>query len=566
MSWFFGYTGVHNPSIENYIGSINNAPGFKVIGSKNIKLIFNENDDNILYDLESSGKGIVISGMPVYDQKLLDISEIRNISWPNGKATDGHFAAVRFDEHSIELFNDPLGLRDIYTKREGENIIFSTRIDIIIKYSGTHEINLKELSTLWLLPHQISWGTLIKGIEKLGPGGKLVIKNNDVNFRRVDWHPDFTTRTNTNDFYSNLHEAVTLPFRYGCNLNLGLSGGIDSRVLLQILLSSRYKNWGTHTFGDESLPDGFIAKKISDEMGLKHYFLKNSEPELNSLFENYSLQLGLSASVSEMINYPFYSFLKDEGYTVIDGAYGEIFRRAYLNRFLFTGREALLNKDVSKIFSLLTKEKAGIFNTDVNIKLTEFAKENVNQILNELDSPADIGAENWLDMFFIKTKVANVSGPSQALLDTISFSYMPLIQPSVLSSGFSLNPSEKKNESFFKSIIKNGNNNLSSYPLVKDNIYYPFGLNMFSSRVLQKIKKRLGFVYKNKTKYRILLGLRNYAQDRLNSQDVRSFDMYDIKKIDALIRGYYEGGKIELSAQVEWWITFEIWRESISKG
>jgi hypothetical protein len=88
---------------------------------------------------------------------------------------------------------------------------------------------------------------------------------------------------------------------------------------------------------------------------------------------------------------------------------------------------------------------------------------------------------------------------------------------------------------------------------------------MFSSRVLQKIKRKFGLTYKNNARYEMLMSLKTYAKDKIHSQDIKSFDMYDFKKIEGLVNGFYDGKNMKLSGSLEWWITFEIWRESLTK-
>ncbi len=137
---------------------------------------------------------------------------------------------------------------------------------------------------------------------------------------------------------------------------------------------------------------------------------------------------------------------------------------------------------------------------------------------------------------------------------------MPFIQPSVLNKGFSLEFSEKKNGKAFLQIISSGKK-LDKYPLVKDQIIYPFSSNIFFTRFYQKLKRKMGLIYKDDIQSELLIRLKSFVLDKINSQDVKKFDLYDYNKISNLASNYYGGDK-SLTNNLTWWITFEIWREN----
>ena len=160
--------------------------------------------------------------------------------------------------------------------------------------------------------------------------------------------------------------------------------------------------------------------------------------------------------------------------------------------------------------------------------------EHISNILESLPSPELIGKENWLDTFFIKTKVTNISGPSQTLLDNICQAFMPFIQPSVLNRGFSLDISEKRNGKLFWEIIIDGEK-FNKYPLVKDQIIYPFNKNLLFTRIYRKIKRKAGLVKNDNVKLDLLFRLKSFVLDKIESQDVENFDLYNYDKVSKLV-------------------------------
>jgi len=569
MSWFIGYTGKNNPILGQYISSIN-LERIKEIKPENLTLIFGGKQENLLFNFYDDSTGWIVSGIPIYTKndnlKFVNKNDFEKLFLNKElKLTDidGHFAGIKWDKGKVTFFNDQLGLRDIYYLQFNSNFLFSTRMDWIAKFNKTNKIDFENFSTSWVLPHQISWGSIIKDIDKLKPGQIITISGNKLEKNDSPWQPNFEIESSSEEFLQALDNFIKLASLEDEKINLGLSGGIDSRVLLQLLFNKNTRDFGTHTFGTQLTADGRIAKKIVDDYKLDHRFFSVSFPEedqlIKNLYKNIS-QLGLSTSIFETLNYPFYKQLDNLNYIIIDGAYGEIFRRAYLNRFLILGRKALLYKEAETIFSLLKRQKADIFNDGITSQIEYSTINQISNILDILPDPKLIGIENWLDTFFIKTKVANISGPSQTYLDNICRALMPFIQPSILNYGFSVNINEKKNGRLFLNVINEGKK-LNKYPLVKDQIIYPFSSNIFFTRMYQKVKRRMGLIHSDNTKINLLSKLKNFAFNKINSSDVKNYDLYNYNKVSNLVTNFYNGNTT-LADELIWWISFEIWREN----
>ncbi len=569
MSWFIGYTGKNNPILDNYISSIDFGEKNK-INREDLNLFYGGKQENLTYIFNSDSTGCIICGIPIYPEegeqkftKQCNPDNWLNIDGINSKNINGHFAGIKWGRKLITFFNDQLGLRDIFFLKYDSNYLFSTRLDWTARFNRKNSVNIEEFSTSWILPHQISWGCPIKNIIRLGPGGIIKISSEKLEKNNFSWMPDFNISGSSSEFIDALNNFLNMFPRESIKINLGLSGGIDSRVLLQLIYNNHITNFGTHTFGGRFTADGEIAQRIIDDYKIEHHYFTVLFPEtdllLNNLYKNVS-QLGLSSSIFETLNYRFYKELDELKFSIIDGAYGEIFRRAYLNKFLILGKDALLSKDVKTIFKLLRREKSDIFNDELAVQMENYAMEHILKLLESLPDPKLIGIENWLDTFFIKTKVANISGPSQTLLDNICHAFMPFIQVSVLNRGLSLDITEKKNGKLFWQIIIDGEK-FNKYPLVKDQIIYPFNKNLLFTRIYQKIKRKAGLIKSDNVKLDLLLKLKNFVMDKIESQEVKNFDLYNYDKVSNQVWNFYNGNK-SLADNLIWWITFEIWRES----
>ena len=320
MSWFIGYTGKSNPIIDNYISSIDLCEINK-INTENLNLIYGGKQENITYSFNSDSTGKIICGIPVYPQesepwftkqynsdKWLDIERI------NLKNINGHFAGITWNREVITFFNDQLGLRDIYIQQIDSNFLFSSRMDWTARFNRKNSVDIEEFSTNWILPHQISWGCPIKNIIRLGPGGIIKISSDKLEKNNFSWMPDFQITSSSTGFTEVLNNFLNMLSSESIKVNLGLSGGIDSRVLLQLIYNNNITNFGTHTFGGKFTADGEIAQRIINDYKIEHNYFTVSFPEtdllLNNLYKNVS-QLGLSSSIFETLNYRFYKELDE---------------------------------------------------------------------------------------------------------------------------------------------------------------------------------------------------------------------------------------------------------------
>ena len=109
------------------------------------------------------------------------------------------------------------------------------------------KLDLFQFGSSWLLTNQLSKKSVLSGIDRLGAGGTLTLENNTYSITNNNWSP---ASENIVSFSSILEKLALLPLNSPYKLSLGLSGGLVSRSLLSILLSSKYKNWHLHSFGN----------------------------------------------------------------------------------------------------------------------------------------------------------------------------------------------------------------------------------------------------------------------------------------------------------------------------
>jgi len=141
---------------------------------------------------------------------------------------------------------------------------------------------------------------------------------------------------------------------------------------------------------------------------------------------------------------------------------------------------------------------------------------------------------------------------------------MPLVQKNILYILFGLSEVEKKNGKLFKELIRQNSIKLTKYPLVKGNIVHPFNSSSIRARLHSRVKNRLGLGFQSKQPIELFNSLKEFINDTIRSSKVRSYDLYDQKKIDRIAKDFSSRGD-EYCQEIDWFLSFELFRQGILK-
>lgn len=483
---------------------------------------------------------------------------------------DGHYILLSWDLDRIIFVTDKLGLRDFYYCSDTRgNIFFSTRIDWLAKLIPT-EINFDEFGSRWLLFNQISPNSVLKNITRVIGGESIKIDRNtkkifftknklSTSTQHLDYQPS--------SFDDQLSELISFPLAES-EISLSFSGGLDSRLLFSYLLDNKKGNWDAHTFGEENHPDAVIAKRICNDFGISHRQIEIPQPSPERFIlelKEYVGQTIVNNCASSFLQLRNYNGLDSESQIVIDGGFGEIWRREFFNRFLLLGSKFILNKDIEKIIPHMSLHRADIFSEEVKRVMIEGNKKQLEIIFSELPSPDKIGLENWVDLFASKTRITNYYSHEQSRLDLIITSYMPFLQPSILNGLFATPVNQRKNGKLFRTLLKNNAENLAKYPLVKGQMEVPFWMNTLQSRVWNLIRKKILRKSANMERRRkLFMEMTPLILDIFNSKSVKECDFYNHKRISRLIENLNKRNyEARILNELDWWLSFELFRQQI---
>ncbi|MBS1911323.1 MAG: hypothetical protein JST22_05000 [Bacteroidetes bacterium] len=486
---------------------------------------------------------------------------------------DGHWAIVRWNAETAECFTDGLGLRELYFGAIDSSICVATRPDWVARSRGGADADFASLEGRWLLFNQIGYGSGVSGVHRCGPGGRLSVRAGRVaGHTSTPWQPHFRGRGTEHALMRAADSLRAVCDERPGDVSLGLSGGIDSRLLLALMLENGAHTFVAHTFGEAADPDVDIAGQLAHAAGVEWSRIRtgNGDPQaMLARAREYVVQTALVEPASSAIRLGLYSSLRRAGRVLVDGGFGELVRHRYYRRIALAGRDALLRRDARRLLPYLRSQRAAIFLPDVAATLERGALDNLQAVLDALPDIGRIGVENALNLLAVRTRIPNYGAPEQARLDAIVPNLMPCAQPSLLQELFApWMPSAIRSNRAVREVIRHAARrhvipDLARLPLVAGGVLYSLGEPAFTVRLRavagRMLRRRHQATVTASHRDIFLQQLREYMFDLVHSESVAGYGAYNVAAIRNAVTAYYHGGR-HLAAYVDWWLTFELWR------
>jgi asparagine synthetase B (glutamine-hydrolysing) len=482
---------------------------------------------------------------------------------PNLRALDGHFAILRWQEGLMECFTDQLGMRTLYLGKVPEGIAVSTQLDWITQLKGQSEIDFGQFGSPWLTFNQFSHQGLVKEVDRLGPLGYALVKDGNYSITHTDW-PLEIRQSSEEELVSKLQSFINPHIDDSRSLTVGLSGGLDSRLLVALLLSAK-RPFSSYVFGHADEPDVRIARRIAAAERLTQMHFHDPLPspdECLAQVRSFVVRSGGNSPVSGYIKQRYYGRIHSEQKVLIDGGMAEIARRQFMNRLLKFGRRAILNRRRPPLLPYVSYHRAPIFNEETMRDMQRGVEEQLNAVLRNTWKRDEASLGNFLDLLVVRYRFPNYAAYGQRFMDGEIVNYMPFAQPSVIRAALAIPEENRKNGKLFRKLIRRCHPSLTRFPLVKGYSTYPFLLQPVPAMVWMKAKSLLRAPFADPGPAEILTVLSDFVQDTAHSSVVRNYAPYDYAAILRMVTEFYQGKK-ERARELDWWLSFELWRKSL---
>jgi hypothetical protein len=570
MSWIVGMIGRAIPEIEQKaMLSLYQHSGTTVrvqetllaIAGGNPDTLFSHSDDSLSFLV--AGIGILRSSS---SSSILTVHDWMKRLAPDNPVIgdlDGHFVIIRYRNGILECFSDRVGLRTLYAARTHFGWVFGTQLGAVCALLPSTSIDWNAFGSRWLCVQQCSHESPVHGIRKLPPNGIFRFTADDIDVSATPWLSFSSPASSPLQTVEMLRSLIRVR---DTTMRLGLSGGLDSRVLLALLASSG-QSYSTYAFGGSDEPDVALAEQLCRAEGIPFRHIEESFPSADhcaGMMQEYVRRTHLAEGAASSVRLRYYSTLREPNSIVIDGGNGEILRRQFLRRISFFAQDDLMHRRTERLLPLFLLRRADIFNSEITATMHEGAAADLDRSLQSLPSPEEIGEENFLDAWTITTRIPIVACDEQARIDEAALNFMPFSQPSVLQSAITLPLTERRNNRFSKNIIRTYSPSLSRYPLVKNGIGYPYRLTTLQSRLWTAIRSRFDGRDREADLRLFLNTVREYALDTVHSIETRSYAPYQYDKVLKIVTGYYDGEK-HYARELNWWLAFDVWRRGVEK-
>ena len=574
MSWFYAVAS-SSPSMDQHKlpAGLQGVRG--VVDMPSLRLWFGGVEETCLFRYnaeEMRGWGVVGGGIREHEgasriMSSTDWQEFLSRSNPNLLQLDGHFVAIRWNEHQIEFFTDQLGLRRFYYGSHNGSTIVSTRVDLVAQATGENQPDLAVLGSRWLTFNQLSCRSPIRGIGRSGASGHLLVeKGRVVAAENGVWSTEIHEQSIAVATRA-VESVVQGVAEHLPPFSLALSGGLDSRFLLAVLLNVSETVPEVHTLADPAHPDVVMAAAIARELHLEHQHIYPSLPDPSSAFDlmsAYAAQAGLIEPATTIAQLRYGEILHEGGRGSIDGGFGEIGRRSLFKRLATFGKGAVRSGDIQKIFRLLKQPNPPIFTEEVLSTMEAGAKDELAEVISAMPSVREIGMETFVDLFALRTRIPNYGGPEQSRVDAEVLNLMPLLQPSYVRAVINAPVRERLEGRFYRRYINRYQPLLAHFPLVKGGATYRYGRSTQLAWLTTRLRRMAGQSWSSPAADQFLQHVRVPVLDLLHSSEVRSNPLYNAEFIMQSVEGYYKGDQNNRGV-VDWWLAFELWQRAMKR-
>lgn len=566
MSWIFGFSGNLNEQKKLSLSSLYPSP---LITIDEPRLFIAAGGSEFTCNFSVENKWIVL-GVGI-NTNSKDFRLLSNIDWETrvtGNSIiepEGHFVVIKWSNEKINFFSDPIGLRTIYFFRDKTGVYFSSNLDWITSVMSKTEIDFKEFGSRWITYNQLSNTSFIYGVQKLPPASNAEIRSGVIKINTENWFPEIYA-SDTEKLFDVLRGFLSVEIPGNLKMSFGLSGGLDSRFLLALLLKDREHNFNIHSFGYNDDPDLQIVKQISDRLALKCFFIQPSGTGTGQFFNKAGEYIASTQLIEPVSSFMKLAALHDryfEDKFLINGALAKFARRQFLNSLLVKGKNAIITRNYREVLKHVQVDKPNIFKKEYEEMMFEHTAEQLKTVFESFPEPGEVGAENFIDLLIVKYRIPNNFGPEQSRIDNMLPGFMPFAQRTTISASLGIPAGDRKNSQIFFKAIKDNYPELEDFSLVKDSTVYPYGLTSFTSNVYTIMKKTIG---KNDSEKSISNFFRTHEKtikEMITRDEIREYKPYDEEAVMGILNDFYSGKSKNIN-DLNWLLSFELFRKKMN--
>ena len=190
---------------------------------------------------------------------------------------NGEYNIIIYDKEKehIDLFNDRFAARPIFYSHKGEEFIISNEIKTILNFHD-RVISKEGLLEFFLYFHNVGDWTIYKNVKALKPASHLQFKDRSLivkNYWSLTYNKTkYNIKKLADEVKQILAESAKLKYRNRGKVGLGLSGGLDSRLIAATIPDHLKPGIFVRTYGFEDSSEMKIARELFRKLNFSEHY------------------------------------------------------------------------------------------------------------------------------------------------------------------------------------------------------------------------------------------------------------------------------------------------------
>jgi len=456
------------------------------------------------------------------------------------RSMEGHWLLLIASPEGVTAYNDDLGKLTLYIHEDQDFIFFCNNISLL-RHHRHPELDFYRFGAYWhsMFPfsqrkYAPTSASYYADVAKLGTGGKVTITQNGYHLQASAWKPKDQAR-DAETLFTNM---TLLPFRSGKRIALGLSGGMDIRPILAIILGAGYKPQ-TYHFGNENTVDCHLAKRIAARFGLPFRYISYQEAGTDwAQVQDYVGTRGLTFNPVSFDFQGYYPKLDNDPEVFFSGYFGELFRFRFMIAHLKSALETSA-LDYRSIGRYLFNNPPLLFVPEVTRTMHKGFWDALRAAVQQMPDSREMLNPLWMNLFFVRYSPHCRNMPNLTWMDNHVTDFMPYMMSSIISEHWRLGFLKQLNEGLHRRVIKAHCPELAKFPLAVADTSAAYSYRQYAL----KLKIWAQHLQKD-TPNRIDIFLHTFKAQihELRSQSRITQDAaLDLPRIDQYLKAYYEG-------------------------
>lgn len=396
----------------------------------------------------------------------------------------GRWILIYANSSTIQLLNDPCGMRQVYYYYKDKQIWCGSQPNIIADELGLEKNNgediMKFISSSYYENHERAWvgnESIIKNVKHLLPNNSLNLQTAEVKRFWIDQENKDVTHTECVETVASILRGSLIAANERFNMNLAVTAGWDSRVLLAA--SKEIKNdiyYFVSTMNKLTRKDADIYVPINLSNKLK--FKLNIIEDLAIVEESFKLILNKNVSMARDLPKTktiFYAYKNFKDKININGNASEI-ARCYFEE----------KRPLGKINGYNLAKLEGYENIP-------YAVSQLNDWLESVQSSCEKNKIDILDLFYWEQRMGNWGSMYQAEQDIAMEEFCPFNNRKLLITLLRIDKKYRQapNHLIYKTIINE---------LWSDALSEPINPLNYKNKIKKKVLNFLPYSVKNRMK------------------------------------------------------------------